>query len=261
MRLSIVTPSYNQAQYIERTIESVLGQNYPDLEYWVIDGGSTDGTLDLLRRYEGRLHWISEKDNGQSDAINKGWARCTGDVVAWTNSDDTYAPGSFEKVMKVFGERPDVDFVCGDIHYIDEEDRILKWDSGGPFDVRRHIRMGYCLVHNQSAFYRRSLLRKVGGGVDTSLHYAMDFDLFCRMGLAGKSHYIPEVLGNFRYQPQSKTSTGPRKMTRESRMVRSRYLNGWSDRPWTWYYDFRVELYLLLEPYLLRRKAGQPAGG
>jgi glycosyltransferase involved in cell wall biosynthesis len=260
MRLFIVVPSYNQGRYIERSLKSVLDQNYPDLEFWIIDGGSTDGTLDLLRRYEDRLRWISEKDDGQSDAVNKGWARCTGEVIGWTNSDDTYESGSFEAVMKVFREHPEVDFVCGDCNVIDDEDYVLRTFKGGPFNVRDHIRQGFCDVYNRAVFYRRSLLDRVGF-LDTSLYYATDYDLFCRMGQAATPYHIPQALGNLRHQEDAKTRTGQRKMIQESRKVRSKYMKGAADVPWTWYYDFRFELYVKLEPLLLRRKAKQPSAG
>lgn len=260
MRLSIVVPSYNQGHFIERTIKSVLDQNYPDLEFWVMDGGSTDGTLDVLRRYADRLRYVSEKDGGQSDAINKGWERCTGEVIGWTNSDDTYEPGSFEAVMKVFREHPEVDFVSGDCNVIDDEDYVLRTFKGGPFNIRDHIRMGFCHVYNQAAFYRRSLLDRVGG-LDRSLYYAMDYDLFCRMGQTATPYYIPQALGNFRLQRDAKTRVGQRKMIRESRKVRSRYLKSAADVPWSWYYDFRFELYVKLEPLLLRRRTKQTSAG
>lgn len=260
MRLSIVTPSFNQAEFIERTVKSVLDQNYPDLEYWVMDGGSTDGTLDILRRYEGRLHWVSEKDHGQSDAINKGWARCTGEVIAWNNSDDTYEPGSFDAVMKVFQENPDVDFVIGDGQVIDEADRVLRRYRCGPFNARNLIRMGVSYVFSQAAFFRRSLLQDVGG-LDLTLHYAMDYDLWCRIGPVAKTVYLPQVLGNFRVQSESKTWTNRRPMLEESRRVRQRYMRGIWDQPWSWYFDARVGLYCALEPLLLRRKRPQPHAG
>jgi hypothetical protein len=126
--------------------------------------------------------------------------------------------------------------------------------------VRNHIRMGVCHVYNQAAFYRKSLLQKVGG-LDTSLYYSMDYDLFCRMGQVAKPYYIPQVLGNFRIQANSKTRMGQRQMVEESRKVRRRYLQGVSDIPWTWYYDFRVELYTVLQPLLLRRRSKQTGIG
>lgn len=259
MRLSIVTPSLNQGKYIERTIKSVLDQNYPDLEYWVTDGGSTDETLDILRRYEDRLHWLSEKDKGQSDAVNKGWTRCTGEVVGWTNSDDTYEPGSFEKVMRVFREHPEVEMVCGDMQVIDEEGYPLRRFVGGPFNARNHIRMGVCAVYNQSVFWRKSLLDRVGY-LDTTLRYSMDYDLFCRME-GVKTYYISEVLGNYRFQPESITCTVRPKMIKESRSVRRRYMKTGTDVLMSRYWDFRVNLYSLLEPYLLRRRGAPTRAG
>lgn len=122
-KISIITPSYNQAPYIEATLRSVLDeQDYPNLEYWVIDGGSTDGTLDILRRYEGRLRWISEPDGGQADAINKGMRLATGDILAWMNSDDLYAPGALRVAGEYFAAHPETMFLYGDALAIDEHD-------------------------------------------------------------------------------------------------------------------------------------------
>lgn len=253
MRLSIVTPSYNQGRYIERTIQSVLDQGYPELEYWVIDGGSTDETLDIVRQYEDRLQWISEKDKGQGDAVNKGFQRATGDVIGWLNSDDTYTPGAFEKVMKVFNERPEVDFVSGDIYMIDEQDHPLRYRRAGPFNLRHLVRMGVSYVFQPSVFFRKSLLDQVGG-CDLSFKHGIDYDLWCRMGEIATTHYIPEALANWRYQEMSKTCSERYISLDEGKRIRQKYLKSKWELPWCYYYDFRVWLYLQLEPYLIRWK-------
>src|SRR4051794_30278791 len=117
--VSIVTPSFNQAEYIEATIQSVLSQNYPAIEYQVMDGGSTDGTVDVLRRHEKRLRWVSQRDEGQTDAINKGFAQTSGEILGWLNSDDTYAPGSIAAAVKFLLDNPSVALVYGDADFID----------------------------------------------------------------------------------------------------------------------------------------------
>jgi glycosyltransferase involved in cell wall biosynthesis len=115
-KISIITPSFNQAQYLERTIQSVLDQNYPDLEYIIIDGGSVDGSVDVIKKYEKNIaFWVSEKDGGQTDALNKGFKKATGEIIGWQNSDDIYLAGSFEKISQVFNELPDTDIVFGDL--------------------------------------------------------------------------------------------------------------------------------------------------
>lgn len=258
MRLSIITPSYNQGPYIERTIQSVLSQGCPDLEYWVIDGGSADQTVDILRRYEDRLSWVSEKDRGQGDAVNKGFHRSTGEVIGWLNSDDTYAPGALKAVMKAFEENPEANFVSGDCNMIDEEDRLLRARKAGPFNLKRLVRMGVCYLFQPSIFFRRSLLETVGG-CDITFKHGMDYDLWCRMGPYVKPIYIEKPLANWRYQDSSKTCSERHVSLEEGKKIRKRYLKNKLELPWCWYYDLRVQLYLLAEPYLLRRNP-QSAG-
>ena len=253
MQLSVVTPSYNQGRYIERTLRSVLDQGYPDLDYRVIDGGSTDDTLDILRRYEDWLRWVSERDRGLGDAVNKGFDRATGEIIGWINSDDTYAPDCFATVMQVFRERPDVEFVCGDCNMIDEEDRLLRTRRAGPFNVRHLIRMGVSYVFQPTVFFRRRLLDRVGG-CDITLKHGVDYDLWCRMGQVATPLYLPKVLANWRYQDASKTCSERHISLAEGKLIRKRYMKGLSDLPWSWYYDLRVQLFLLAEPYLLRWK-------
>jgi glycosyltransferase involved in cell wall biosynthesis len=251
MRLTVITPSYNQGHYLERTLRSVLDQGYPDLEYWVMDGGSTDDTVEILKRYEDRLSWVSEKDRGQADAVNKGFERATGEVIAWINSDDTYVSGSFAAVMKTFEDHPDVDFISGECNFIDERDRLLYVRRPGPFNLRQLVRMGVSYVCQPSVFFRRRLLDLVGG-CDITLKHGMDYDLWCRMGEVAKSIYLPRPLSNFRYQSNSKTCSERHVSLAEGRMIRKRYLKGIVDLPWCWYYDLRVRLYLKAEPYLLK---------
>ena len=126
MLISIVTPSYNQDRYIEETIRSVLLQDYPQIEYTIVDGGSTDNTVSIIRKYEDQLSWwVSEKDQGQTDAINKGFARAKGDILAWINSDDTYEPGVFTAAVKYFREHPNVGMIYGDCNYINESGSVI----------------------------------------------------------------------------------------------------------------------------------------
>jgi glycosyltransferase involved in cell wall biosynthesis len=125
-KVSIITPSFNQAGFIERTIQSVLSQDYPNIEYLVIDGGSNDETLEVLKKYEGRLQWISEKDSGQSEAINKGYRMATGEILTWLNSDDTLLPGAVSKAVAYFDEHPDVMMIYGEGYIIDENDKVKQ---------------------------------------------------------------------------------------------------------------------------------------
>src|SRR5688572_25596277 len=135
--VSIVTPSYNQGRYIEETIQSVLNQDYPNLEYLVLDGGSTDETLEILKRYEGRLVWISEKDRGQADAINKGFHLAKGRILGWLNSDDTYSPGAIRKVAQYFQTHRDVGLLYGEGYHVDTAGKIIERYNTEPFNFHR----------------------------------------------------------------------------------------------------------------------------
>ena len=178
--LSIITPSYNQAHYLERTIRSVLEQGYPALEYIIIDGGSTDGSVDIIRRYAGRLaYWVSEPDAGQAAAINKGLCRASGDWVAWQNSDDIYYPGAFHGLVRAVSANPAADLIIGDMMLIDADDRELR--------SIRYVRPSYAslraegmLLANQAAFWRRSVHDQLGW-LDETLHCSFDYEWFLRL--------------------------------------------------------------------------------
>jgi glycosyltransferase involved in cell wall biosynthesis len=208
MKVSIVTPSYNQAQYIERTIKSVLDQNHKDIEYIVIDGGSTDGTVDILKKYSDRIIWKSEKDNGQSDAINKGLRIATGDIVAYLNSDDTYAPGAITKIVNFFKNNPEAKWVSGKCKIINEKDEkirnsITKYKN---FWLRL-INYFWLLVLNPisqpSTFWKRELHNEIGYFSERK-HLAMDYDFWLRICRKYKFNYLPSYLANFRWHIQSK---------------------------------------------------------
>lgn len=205
--VSIITPSYNQARFIEATINSVLSQNYPHIEYLIIDGGSTDGTLDILLRYEGRLRWLSEPDTGQSEAINKGFRIAQGEVVAWLNSDDTYLPGTVTKVVDYLESHPEVMMVYGEGYEIDALGRIRqRFPATEPFNLWRLIYYTDYILQ-QTVFIRREVFNEIGM-LDESLHYGMDWDLFIRVGKRFKVAYIPEYLANLREHSATKSSTG-----------------------------------------------------
>lgn len=205
--ISIVTPSYQHAPFLQAAIDSVLGQDYPNLEYLVADGGSTDGTLEILKKYESRLKWFSEPDRGQTDAINKGFARTCGEILGWLNSDDEYAPGALRTVGEFFAANPDVGLVYGDANFIDARGTTL-----GPcahierFDRRRLLH--YCdFIVQPAAFFRRNLFQAVGG-LDTSLHWTMDYDFWLKASAVSRCQYIPRVLAHYRWLATSKTGMG-----------------------------------------------------
>ncbi|MBI2000177.1 MAG: glycosyltransferase [candidate division NC10 bacterium] len=204
-RVSIVTPSYNQDSFLEETIRSVLLQGYPDLEYLVMDGGSTDGSVDIIRRYSPWLaSWVSELDRGQTHAINKGLGRVTGEIVAWLNADDTYMPGAFSTVAAVMSPGGGPAFVYADCRQIDEASRPLGVYRGA-CDGLESFHLFRAHVHQPTIFFRRALLEEVGS-LDESLDFAMDVEFYMRVAARHDFRYIPGVLANFRIHPASKTS-------------------------------------------------------
>jgi glycosyltransferase involved in cell wall biosynthesis len=203
-KISIVTPSYNQGKFLEETIRSVLLQNYPNLEYFIIDGGSTDNSVDIIKKYEPWLtYWVSEKDSGQSEAINKGWERSSGDIVAYLNSDDTYLSGVFAEVVGYFQEKSDCAVVHGQIIVTDEEGNDLRrW--GSSFELISSVNGCNCTIGQQSAFVRRDSLKRTGF-MDRALHLGMDYDLWLRLRLKYPFYYVPHVWAKLRQHSKSKS--------------------------------------------------------
>lgn len=225
MLVSIVTPSYNQARFLEETMRSVLEQDYPHIEYIVVDGGSTDGSREIIEKYANRLAWwVSEKDRGQTDAINKGFARARGEVLAWLNSDDTYRPGAIREAVEFLRANPQVGLVYGDANYIDEHGRVIGRFPAAQTDYRR-LRQGYVHIPQQSAFFRGDLWRKVGP-LDDSFYFAMDYDLWVRLAHEAPIVYLPRVWANFRLHSDAKTIAADDRCWPE--MLRVHYRDGGS---------------------------------
>ena len=224
--VSIVTPSFNQARYIEATIQSVLGQDYPRIEYIVVDGGSTDGTLDVIRKYEDRLaHWVSEKDKGQTDAINKGFARATGEILAWINSDDTYEPGAVSAAVNYLMGHPEAGMVYADCNFINEQGRVIG-KFGSAQTNHRLLRQGYVHIPQQTMFFRADLWRQVGP-LDPSFYFAMDYDLWTRLAARAELKYLPgQTWANFRLHTSGKTIAADDRCWPE--MIRVHYRDGGS---------------------------------
>lgn len=225
MLVSIVTPSYNQARFIEGTIQSVLSQDYPQIEYLVVDGGSTDHSVDIIRRYADRLTgWVSEKDRGQTDAINKGFARATGEILAWINSDDTYEPGAVSAAVEFLREHPEVGMVYGDCNYINEQGEVIGRFHSKQTSYRR-IRQGYNHIPQQTMFFRAELWKQLGP-LDPSFHFAMDYDLWTRISARSEIKYVPQTWANFRLHTSAKTLMADDRFWPE--MLRVHYRDGGS---------------------------------
>jgi len=225
MLISIVTPSYNQAHFIEDTIRSVLSQDYPHMEYLIVDGGSTDNTVEIIRKYESRLTWwVSEKDLGQTDAINKGFARAKGDILAWINSDDTYESGAITAAVNYFHAHPEVGMIYGDCNFINERgDVIGKFDSAQT--NYRLLRQGYTHIPQQTMFFRANLWKQVGP-LDPSFYFAMDYDLWTRISARSEIKYVPQTWANFRLHTSGKTILADDRCWPE--MIRVHYRDGGS---------------------------------
>jgi len=204
--ITIVTPSFNQARYLTETIESILCQEYPNLEYIVIDGGSTDGSVEIIEKYGPCLsHWVSEKDGGQSDAIMKGFSKSTGEIFAWVNSDDVLLPGCLEKVACAYLAQDKPDLIHTNVCYIDAQSRITRF-SRVPRQGRFLFFRGAWHVVAPTLFYKSSLFKAVGG-VDKKYHLCMDLDLWMRMMNAGaRVTHLPYYLGGYRWHDSSKTA-------------------------------------------------------
>jgi glycosyltransferase involved in cell wall biosynthesis len=204
--VTIVTPSFNQAGFLEETIQSVLNQTYPSIEYIVIDGGSTDGSLDIIKKYESRLsNWVSEKDNGQTDAINKGFLKAKGEILAWLNSDDTLLPNTVAEAVDFLNAHPETGLVYGNANYIDEKSKVIGKFPAAQTDLAR-LRRGYVHIPQQASFFRKSLWDRVGP-LDPNFFFAMDYDLWVRLAKISELKYVPNTWANFRLHSGAKTIT------------------------------------------------------
>src|SRR5271154_4376285 len=209
--ISVVTPSFNQREFIGEALASVQRQNHKNCEHLVIDGMSTDGTVDLLRSLAGdkNIVWISEQDSGQSEALNKGFRRAKGEIIGWLNSDDRYRAGCFERVAQAFAENPDVDILYGDYLMVDELGQALQ--------IRREIEFNaFVLLYHRvlyipttATFFRRKIFEE-DNWLNEKLHYAMDLDFFIRLSARGyRFKHLSELLADFRLHPESKSCSSP----------------------------------------------------
>jgi len=221
-RISIITPSFNQGHFIEETIRSILLQGYPNLEYIIIDGGSTDNSVEIIRKYEPWIsHWVSERDRGQSDAINKGFRLAHGDIIAWLNSDDTYHADALRHVAEAFAADPECAMIYGGCDIIDEQGRLNTRYPTRAFDLKILITR-WNFIPQPATFFRRDVYQAVGE-VDVDLHYSMDRDLWIRIGRQFRTKLIEPVLADIRYYDDCKTAAISRAGRKERLMICRKY--------------------------------------
>jgi len=233
-KISIVTPSYNQGEFLEETILSILTQNYPNIEYIVIDGGSKDESVGIIRKYEDRIaYWHSEHDAGQYDAINQGLAKSTGEIMAWLNSDDKYTPWAFSVVAEIFSTYPEIEWLTTLYPLrIDKRGRVVNCSYIGGFNRRSFFRganlpmktwHARSFIQQESTFWRRPLWERSGGHIDASLKLAADFELWARFFQYADLYSVATPLGGFRKHEKQKTSNYMDEYLTEAEYVLRRY--------------------------------------
>ena len=203
MKVSVITPSLNQGRFIERTLRSVAGQSGAEIEHLVFDGGSVDDTVAILERFAPAVRWVSAKDDGQADAVNRGLQASDGEIIGWLNSDDIYYPGAVARVVSFLEANPDVDVVYGMADHIDVDDRAFEAYLTEPWSLAR-LRSA-CFICQPAAFFRRRVIER-HGALDASLHYCMDYEYWLRLAKGGaRFAYLQEKLAGSRLYPETKT--------------------------------------------------------
>ena len=202
--VSIITPSYNQGYFLAETIQSVLSQDYPNLEYIIVDGGSTDNSVEVIQQYANQLAWwVSERDQGQTDALNKGFSHATGDILAWINSDDTYQPGAIREAVEYLLAHPEISMVYSDANLIDQQGKYLGRFPSRQTDYAKMLG-GYVHIPQATTFFWQRVWKQVGP-LDVSLNYSFDYDLWVRLAKIAPVIYVPKVWANFRLHEAGKT--------------------------------------------------------
>jgi glycosyltransferase involved in cell wall biosynthesis len=221
-KISIITPSYNQGQFLEETINSVLSQDYANLEYIIVDGGSTDDSVSIIKKYESKLsYWVSEKDSGQSEAINKGFRKASGDIISWLCSDDLYVPGTLQKVAEHFHQHPDAIMIHGKSVLFDEKGKeTMKSADKEDLDLRYFTVIPF---PQPSSFFRKKLIDEQGP-LREDLHFAMDYDLLVRAALGYKIIPVEDILSRYRLHKDSKTTSQIKSFGKEWIQVFSKFM-------------------------------------
>ncbi len=251
LKVSIITPSYNQGKYIEETIGSVVEQHYLNLEYIIIDGGSTDNSREIIHKYEKEIaYWVSEPDKGQSHAINKGLQIATGEIIGWINSDDRYYEDAIQKATKVFVEHPEVDAVFGNVDFIDENGKILHATNELKLDLYIYLFTERCYHANAAGFFRRHCFDKYGL-LNEDLTYAMDYELYLRFAFNRcKFFQLNDIIGSYRLHSQSKTYLSVNKMANECKVTADAYRGKYGINP-----EFYTPLKYLFKFFRIIKKA------
>lgn len=225
-KVSIVTPSYNQGHYLEGTIISVLEQDYPNIEYIIVDGGSSDESVKIITKHQDHLAWcVSEKDKGHADALNKGFAHASGEILAWLNSDDTYLPGAVRDAVEFLMGHPEVGMVYGDANLIDGEGRVIGRFASRQTNYRRMLR-GSVHIPQATTFFRADLWRKVGP-LDLSLFFAFDYDFWVKLSNISEIRYLPRLWANFRIHELGKSVKNDDLCYPDMLRVYEREVGGW----------------------------------
>ncbi len=226
--ICVITPSYNQGEFIERTIQSVLQQQIPNLDYIVVDGASTDSTLEVLKKYEGKIRWISEKDKGQTDAVNKGIASTKGKIIGWLNSDDIYYSDTLQTVLDFFKTHPEIDVVYANANHIDKNDNVIEAYPTEPWDIERLKEV--CYLCQPAVFFRRSVIDRFEQ-LDTNLNYCMDYEYWLRLALNGATFAkIDKILAGSRLYDETKTLGARIKVHQEINAVLQKKLHNIPNR-------------------------------
>jgi glycosyltransferase involved in cell wall biosynthesis len=257
-QISVITPSFNQSAFIQRTIDSVLEQNYPNIQYIVIDGKSSDGTIEILESYGKQFEWISEEDNGQSHALNKGLKMTTGEIIAFINSDDYYEPGAFLKVANYFEQNPQAYWLTGRCRTVDEQGIEIR----KAITAYKNFWLNFCsyrvlqvlnYISQPATFWRREVIDLVPE-FDEELSYAMDYDFWLRVGQEFDLHVIPEYLANFRIHSTSKAGASASAQFDSGLLIARRYIR---QKPFEWLHrahnSMIVGVYRLLMAANLKR--------
>jgi glycosyltransferase involved in cell wall biosynthesis len=225
-KVSIITPSFNQGQFLEASIRSVLEQNYPNIEYIIVDGGSKDESVKIIKRYEDRLaFWVSEKDKGHADALNKGFSHATGEILAWLNSDDTYFPNAVSEAVTILESHPEVGMVYGDADLIDDSGATVGQFGSKQTNYQRMLR-GSVHIPQATTFFRANLWHQVGP-LDLSLFFSFDYDLWVRLAKVSQLLYVPKRWAKFRIHNEGKTIVNDDRCYPDMLRVLEREGGGW----------------------------------